>query len=243
MKKVILLSAVLIALVSCKKEEKINYKYADQPQVITCQNVNNQLINEAYYAFENALLTQAKNINRNPNARITTDYVLRNFIMRSRGVVKIEDYITKESVVVFKALQNEGLWQNGKLLSNSATLNCIGENISNKDLQTSFNALRSVEETLDPKLIVTAITNSRGTALYKDKALMAYTALELYYGKFTGKDFSTIEYLAEQPKEAVKKPEVTLKRQDLKKQEPKKLEIKKDPHAGHNHGPNDGHNH
>ena len=84
-----------------------------------------------------------------------------------------------------------------KLVSNSATLDCIGNSVSNNDLKRSFNALRSVEETIDPKLLVMAITTVPGSTQYKDKALMTYAALDLYYGKFADKDFTNFTYLVE----------------------------------------------
>ncbi|MFD0964038.1 hypothetical protein [Pseudofulvibacter geojedonensis] len=229
MKKLLVASIICASIFSCKKEENITYKYADQPSVLTCEISDNKLYTEAYYTFENAILTHAKNTNRNPNRVITLDQAMRNFVSRSRGVININDYVTKESLDVFKALHSKGLWNGEKLKSQSDVLNCIGKSISNKDLKTSFNALRSVEESLDPKLIVSAIVSSNNRSQYKDKALMTYIALDAYFGKFIGKDFSKIEFLkAKEETPAVTKPEVTLK---------------KDPHAGHNHGPNDGHNH
>ena len=113
MKKVVLLSAVLVALFSCKKEANLTYQYEAQPQVVTCENTNAKLLSEAYYVFEKALMIQAQNTSRNPNARLTTDKNLRNFISRSRGVVDISPYITEDAVKVFNALKAEGLWKNG----------------------------------------------------------------------------------------------------------------------------------
>lgn len=230
MKKLVVASILCASLFSCKKEANLAYKYADQPNVLTCETIDTKLYNEAYYAFENAILIHAKNTNRNPNANINSAQAMRNFVSRSRGVIKINDFITEESLAVFKALQSQKIWNGDKLKSQSDILNCIGNSISNKDLKTSFNALRSVEENLDPKLIVSAITSSNNRSQYQDKALMTYIALDAYYGKFINQDFSTLEFLT--AKEDTK-PEVTLK----------KPEIKKDPHAGHNHGTNDGHNH
>lgn len=230
MKKLVVASILCASLFSCKKEVNLAYKYADQPNALTCETIDTKLYNEAYYAFENAILIHAKNTNRNPNANINSAQAMRNFVSRSRGAIKINDYITEESLAVFKALQSQELWNGAKLKSQSDVLNCIGNSISNKDLKTSFNALRSVEENLDPKLIVSAIASSNNRSQYQDKALMTYIALDAYYGKFINQDFSKLEFL--KAKEETQ-PAVTLK----------KPEVKKDDHAGHNHGPNDGHNH
>ncbi|MCH2046784.1 MAG: hypothetical protein MK212_21900 [Saprospiraceae bacterium] len=224
MKKLVVASILCVSLLSCKKDANFVYKYADKPLALTCKTSNDKLYNEAYYTFENAVVTHAQNTNRNPNRAITSDQAMRNFVTRSRGAININEYVTEESVAVFKALQDQGLWNGDKLKSQSDVISCIGKSISNNDLKTSFNALLTVEENLDPKLLVSAIASSNNRSQYKDKALMTYIALDAYFGKFIGKDFSAIEYL---------KPNNSANN----------TQAKPDPHAGHNHGPNDGHKH
>lgn len=240
MRKIILATVISVSVLSCKQEANIEYKYANQPATVTCESIDTKLYSEAYYAFENAILTQAKNTNKRAGFNITSDYALRSYIARSKGSIKITDYVTEESLAIFNTLKNQNIW-NGPQLKSSATITeCIGNSISNEDIKRSFNTLRSVES-LSPKLITSAITDNRAIRdQYKDKALMTYVALDLYYAKFFNTDFSAVTFLTEQekpvtaakPKAASNKPEIGKALDlDMKK---KKKEL---------HSPNDGHNH
>jgi len=240
MKKIILAAAISISVLSCKKEVTFEYKHADKPVSIVCENADTKLLNEAYYAFENAILIHAKNTNRRPNTNITPDYALKNFIARSRGSIKITDYVTEESLVVFNALKSLDIW-NGPQLKNDATVTeCIGNTISNPTIKGSFNTLRSVGS-LNPKLMVSAMTDNRAIRdQYKDKALMTYAALDMYYAKFFNTDFSAITFLTEQAQPvATPTPQATSKAPQIGKA----LDLNVKKKAPVKHGPNDGHNH
>jgi len=241
MKKIILAAVISVSVLSCKKEATIEYKHADKPVTITCEGVDAKLFSEAYYAFENAILIQAKNANRRPNFTITTDYALKNFVARSRGNIRITDYVTEESLAVFNLLKNQDIW-NGPQLKNKAEITeCIGNSISNKTIKGTFNTLRSVES-LAPKLMVSAMTDNRAIRdQYKDKALMTYAALDLYFAKFFNTDFSAVTFLTEKaPLAKVAKPIAT---PAAKPQVGKALNLDVKKKKTEQHGPNDGHNH
>jgi len=239
MRKIVLAAAISLSILSCKKEATIEYKYADKPAVISCEGVNEKLLSEAYYAFENAIITQAKNTNKRPNANITVEYALRNFISRSRGPIKITDYVTEESLAIFNNLKTLDIWDGPQLKNSAAITECIGNNISNPTIKGSFNTLRSVGS-LNPKLMVSAMTDNRAVRdQYKDKVLMTYAALDMYYAKFYNTDFSAVTFLTEQTqpviapttKAAPKAPQIG-KALDL---DVKKKAPAHNPHDGHNH--------
>lgn len=240
MKKIILAAVISVSILSCKKETTIEYKHADKPAVISCEGVDSKIFSEAYYAFEKAILIHAKNTNRRPNFNITAETALKNFIARSRGNIKITDYATEESFAVFNILKTMDIW-NGPQLKNSAKITeCIGNTISNKTIKGSFNTLRSVES-LAPKLMVSAITDNRAIrGQYKDKALMTYVALDLYFAKFYNTDFSAVTFLTEQAKPATTTKPVTAPTQP-KVGKALNLDVKKK--KTEQHGPHDGHNH
>lgn len=241
MRKIILAAAISVSVLSCKKEATIEYKYADKPVTITCEGVDEKLFSEAYYAFENAILIQAKNTNRRPNFNITTDYALKNFIARSRGNIRITDYVTEESLAVFNILKNKDIWNGPQLDSKTKVTECIGNSISNKTIKGSFNTLRSVES-LDPKLMVSTITDNRAIRdQYKDKALMTYVALDLYFAKFFNTDFSAVTFLTEQEQPAVTPKPVAKPTAQPQVGKALNLDVKKK--KTEQHGPHDGHNH
>ena len=197
MKKIVLATVLSISILSCKQEPTFDYKYADQPPVITCESNDSKLLNEAYYTFENAILTQANNNNRRPNFNITVENALRSFIYRAKGNIRITDYVSKEAFDVFNALKNKDIWDGKQLKNNTTITECIGNNISNSTIKKSFNSLRSVES-LSPTLVASAIIDDRSIKdQYNDKVLMTYVALDMYYAKFFDTDFSNIEFLVE----------------------------------------------
>jgi len=240
MKKIILAAVISVSVLSCKKEATIEYKHADKPATIACEGVDEKLFSEAYYAFENAILIQAKNTNRRPNFTITVDNALKNFISRSRGNIRITDYVTEESLAVFNLLKTQDIWNGPQLNSKAEITECIGNSISNKTIKGTFNTLRSVES-LAPKLMVSAMTDNRAIRdQYKDKALMTYAALDLYFAKFFNTDFSAVTFLTEQAQPtATPKPIAAPAQPQVGKA--LNLDVKKK--KTEQHGPNDGHNH
>jgi hypothetical protein len=237
MKKTILVAVLGITVLSCKQEKTLDYKYAEQPQVITCESIDTKLFNEAYYAFENAILIHAKNTNRRPNFNITPEYALRSYIMKAKTNIKITDYVTKETLDIFKTLRNKDIWNGAQLKNNAAITECIGESISNPIIKKSFNTLRSVES-LNPTLMASAIADNRAIrGQYNDKVLMAYVAFDMYYSKFYNTNFSNVEFLVE------KEPIIAPASKPVRPEIGKKLNI--DTHKSNRvkHGQNDGHNH
>lgn len=235
MKKIVLVLVLSISILSCKKEATYEYKYADQPQTLACETIDAKLYSEAYYAFEKAIITHAKNTSKRPNFNITPEYALRNYIMRSRSNIKITDFVTEETLQIFKTLQKQDIWNGPQLKNNSALTECIGNSITNATIKGAFNTLRSVES-LDPKLLVSVMVDDRSIRnQFKDNALMTYAALDLYYAKFFNTDFSNVEFLVE------KEPMVTPTQKPTQPEIGKKLNVTKK--EVEKHGPNDGHNH
>lgn len=240
MKKIVLVAAISLSILSCKKEVEFDYKYAEKPVTITCENLDTKLLSEAYYAFENAIMIQAENTKRRPQVKITIDNALKSYINRSKGNIKITDYVTEESLAIFNVLKNQEIWEGTHLKNNSSINECIAKNISNKDIKSSFNTLISIEN-LDPKLIASAITDNRSIrGQFRDKTLMTYVALDMYYAKFFNTDFSTITFLTKQA-QPVATPTSKVAPKTLQIGKALDLDVKKKKTEAH--GPNDGHNH
>lgn len=243
MKNIFLALTICISFYSCKKEVSstlLTYNYAENADILNCEGVDVKLYNEAYYAFENAVLLQAQNVNNNPKRIITVDFALRAFIGGSQRDLPIQDFITEEASEIFKTLMKQKVWKENHLNYNSDLVKCVAKNIDSEDIKKTFIALQEVNS-LDSKLMAGAIFgNTSAPRKYQDKALMTYVALDMFYAKMFTLDFNEIKYLVKQdfvappvnsiPKLAAPKPEIG---------KPMKLKIKK-PVV---HGPNDGHNH
>lgn len=211
---------LVISLVSCKKETPFtDYKYADKPETITCDNLDAKLLKEALYTFEDDIVNhydaQTKNLSRAYNR-------LLNETLSNR--LKYDDVISAHTANVFEAMKNNAsLWNQGNAKSNlnynSEILKCIVSNIKDNRLKSTFNALISTNS-MSPALTGDAIKGAVGRLL-NDKYLATYVALEFYYAKLFDVDFTTINF--EEPQTNV----------DFNQKPPKESET--DPHAGHNH--------
>jgi hypothetical protein len=200
-------SFILLLIVSiffnCKEEKKeitfSDYQYADKQQVLACDNFNSKLLNEALYTFENDLL----NYNNNDNQNLTQAY--SQFVrLAIYGNVKYADMVSPHNLTVFEALKKEvALWSindsKSNLNYNNLVVHCIGNNIQDTGLKTTFNALLSTNS-MSPKLFgAPLVSNFRAAA--KDRYLAAYIALDLYFAKLIDIDFTNVAI--ETPKQNV----------------------------------------
>jgi len=213
---------VIVTLFSCKKEaeEKTleTYKYADKGIVLNCDKFDLKLLNEALFSFEDDIL-KAYGQN-NPNLTRAYSQFVRN-AMYNR--VKYDEVVSPHSVAIFEVLKSKSeLWDlsnaNSKLNYNSAVIQCISNNMLDKSLKTTMDALIQTNS-MSPKLFGPALQSNYGAAI-RDKYLSAYVALEFYYGNFFDVDLSQVSEKPEPPVDFNKVPPPT---------------PQNDPHAGHNH--------
>lgn len=200
---------ICLTLVNCKEPQpQFAYKYSDKPIVINCDINHSELFNEAIYNFEAIL------IENSANESLSLGKKYSRFISEStRNKTNYNNISNQHALDIFKALKNiEGLWitKNNKLSLNynHQIFSCIGDNIQDKDLKTTFNALLSTNSMSIRMLKDVLVTKS--SKLNTDKYLATFIALELYYSKLSNVDLS-------------------------KKEDKSAITEEKDPHAGHNH--------
>ncbi|ULC60333.1 hypothetical protein MBM09_04920 [Flaviramulus sp. BrNp1-15] len=199
--KITLITFLLaFTFLGCKKENTFSdYKYNDKPEVLACNGLNSKLYQEALYSFEDDILNyygKAK-----PNTSLVQAYsqLLRNSIY---GRLKFEDVISEHTVKVFEVLKNEDdLWDANNTKSHlnysSNIIKCISNNMQDKSLKTTFDALISTNS-LSPKLFGTPLMSKYRTAL-NDKYLATYIALDLYYSKLFDIDLSKVNFDEPEP--------------------------------------------
>ena len=204
----VLYFVICLILTGCsEKKPEIIYKYSSRPAFLTCENLNAPLFQEALHNFEANL---SENYSRkNPNLT----YSYRQFINESvRNRANYNNLSTEHSLNIFEALKaEEGLWlSEGETLAlnyDHEIFQCIADNIADKDIKATFNALLSTNS-MSFRMLKDVLV-SKSSRMNSDKFLATYVALELYYSKLSDVDLS--------------------------KKEPVSSETPKDPHAGHNH--------
>jgi len=210
----LLIVVFVFQLTSCKNEGKLpEFKYADQPATVTCNANLDALLKEALYSFENDILEKHDPRGKNLTRAYRT---FLNNALSNRG--QYETTVSEHSKQLFEVLKTKSeLWDLNSPVSNlnysSDLVTCLGNNIKNKGLKSTFNSLTSTNF-MSPKLFGEPL---KSASLTNDKNLATYAALEFYYAKLFNVDLTNVKDKATDNTNSPTQP------------------VEEDPHAGHNH--------
>jgi len=188
--KSLTLILVSIAFISCKKEASLSeFKYSDNDFQVNCEEVDLDLLREAVYSFEEDITTHFTN----KGAKNLPQAYSRIVNLGLYGRVKYNEIVSPHTVEIFNILkEDQDLWNldgDSKSLNyNSKLVNCLANNLTDKDLKTTFNALLTTNS-MSTKLFGEPLRRKAYLAL-KDKNLATYIALDMYYAKLFDLDLS-----------------------------------------------------
>ncbi|WP_223551704.1 hypothetical protein [Aestuariivivens sp. NBU2969] len=183
----------VLTLLGCKKEQSFtDFEFTDKGIVLNCETLDTKLYNEALFAFESDVVNFYGKNNPNPNQLRAYSQFVRDAIYNR---AKYTEMVSPHTAKVFQALKNDNdLWDannpKSHLNYNSTFFNCIANNIQNKDLKTTLNALVSTNS-MSPKLFGAPLSSQYSLAI-RDKYLAAYIAFDLFYAKLFDVDLSSI---------------------------------------------------
>ena len=184
---------LVVTLVSCKKENSFtDYKYADKPLALPCNDINSKLYNEALYSFEDDILNFYDKDKKSSLLRVYSQFIREAVYNRA----KYQNMVSEHTLKVFEALkQDNDLWNPNnpvsKLNYNSKLMDCISKNIKDNDLKTTLNALLTTNS-MTPELYGAPVLSNYRLAM-SDKALASYIAFDLYYAKLFNVDLTQVE--------------------------------------------------
>ena len=194
MKLRLTLLALGFSLLNCKddtpKKIDFDYQYPSVENILDCEDVDTDLLREAFYSFENDLV----NFYTPGNPVYSRAYSL--FVSQaSNNRVNYHKMVSDHSKKVLEALkQDESLWRpavdayGSRLNYNHPFIKCVAERIKDEPLQKTFNAL---VQTNSMSLRMIGEELKRKTfGMKDDKYLATYIALEYFYGKLLDIDFS-----------------------------------------------------
>lgn len=187
------LFTLFFLMTNCVEKDQLVYKYTNQPDTIKCSNttVNIPLLKEALYSFEEDM---TNHFAKNTGNRAQGYSIFINTISSGRALEpsKVSAHSRK---IIEQLKKEEGLWVNTDgvyhLDYQSDLVKCLGDNIIDTNLQTTFRALLSTNS-MSPK-IFSAPLRTKIRNLQSNKFLSTYVALDLYYSSFMSVDFSTVE--------------------------------------------------
>lgn len=221
--------ALCLTLFNCKKETAsfTNYKYADEENVIVCENVDSKLYMEALLSFEDDITSYYDP--KTKDLRRSYSFYTRDALGNK---AKYQDILTPHTMEVFEALKNDkDLWTNNSINYNSDLFTCLGNNFRIPSLQTTFKALVSTNS-MRPELFGAPLLKHVKNA-HEDKYIATYVAFDLFYAKIFDIDPTTITEDSQKTKASGASNLLNNKAQTIQESDVKTEE--KDPHAGHNH--------
>lgn len=222
--------ALCLTFFNCKEETAsfTNYKYADEENVIVCENVDSKLYMEALLYFEDDITSYYDP--KTKDLRRSYSFFTRDALGNK---AKYQDILTPHTMEVFEALKNDkDLWTNNSINYNSDLFTCLGNNFRIPGLQTTFKVLVSTNS-MRPELFGAPLLKHVKNA-HEDRYIATYVAFDLFYAKIFDIDPTTITEDSQKPKGSNASNLINKKAEQLNQE--KAIESKqKDPHAGHNH--------
>ncbi|MCX7550052.1 hypothetical protein [Xanthomarina sp. F2636L] len=183
-----------LTLFNCQDESASfnNYKYADQENILVCDNLDTKLYFEALLSFEDDITD--KYDPKNKNIRRGYSFFTRDAI---NGKVNFQEIVSPHTMEIFEALKNDkDLWQTDNSINyQSDLLNCLSKNFKNKDLQATYNALvstNSMRADIFGAPLIKLVKNA-----HEDRYMAAYVAFDLYYANLFNVDPALV---SEKPK-------------------------------------------
>lgn len=219
---------------SCKQNSSqatlTEYKYADQPETISCDPATDKLMKEALYSFENDII----NI-YDPNGKNKLR-AYRSFVNNAvANRVDVANMMSKQTKAVFDVLKTKTeLWDGAALNYNSDLVKCISNNLMDKQLKQTFNSLINTNF-MSKQLFGPALRSN--TSYTRDTYLQTFLALDYYYANMLSLDFTQVDLEANEAKQQANNKIDFNKRPATQpvKSTPQINTKKVDDHAGHNH--------
>lgn len=193
----LLLVTLFLFTTNCGEGNKLEYKYANQEETIKCSNanINTALLKEAFYSFEEDVKLQFAKSSGNKAQGYS---IFINTIAGGRALDPTK--VSAHSRNILEQLKKEkDLWINDNgtyhLDYESDLVTCLSDNITDQNLQTTFNALVSTNS-MNAKIFAAPL-RTKIRNIQNNKFLGTFMALDMYYAQLMNVDFSNIEAPAE----------------------------------------------
>jgi hypothetical protein len=190
-----LLVFTALFLTGCKNEPNIAYQYQQNDDLFSCDAVDMKLIKEAVYAFED-YITDHYSIEA-PKS-VEKGYYFYWEVSKTERIPAVE-FINPHVLAIRDELKKiEGLWitnndGEAKMDMSHPLVKCIGDRMENEELKKIFQVL--VETKTFKNSVFLAPLKRDPVALFKDRSLCTYFALNTFYARILNLDFTNMEEL------------------------------------------------
>lgn len=187
--KLTIILLIMVVFTNCKNDPQLSeYKFSEKEFQLNCENIDLDLIKEAVYSFEADITDYFSQKGRESLSQAYPRVV--NYGQNSRANFnKIPSPHTQE---IFEILKTDTeLWnldgETKSLNYDHELVKCIANNLTDKDLKTTFNALITTNS-MSAKLFREPLRRKAYLAV-NDIYLATYIALDMYYAKLFDMDF------------------------------------------------------
>jgi hypothetical protein len=183
LKQILLLVTISIFVTAC--DNSMDYKYKDQPLLVTCTGADVQLMSEALYSFFDDITVYYRNIDAPLNEGLSTQEAYANFIYKgATGEADYASIVSDHSRKIIKKLKKDkNLWNMDGAYSNlnysSEFVTCLFSKIRKEEFRTTIESLQKINS-VSPKLLAERIRVSTRDA-FEDPNFGMYVALDTYY--------------------------------------------------------------
>ena len=135
----------LITMIGCTPP--MEYKYQDEAKVITCSGLDNDLMHEALYSFQDDVETYYNVRKMEPGSIISIQYGYANYVyLGARGEADYAGITTQHSREVWNVLKSETdlyIEKNGvfQLDYNHPFVQCLISNFQNEEVKSTMESL------------------------------------------------------------------------------------------------------
>ncbi len=192
MKKTLLIFTLFTFLVSCKQGIKLEYKYQEKPQNVTCKGADKELMHEALYSFQEDINEHFKNKGTGDKsiAKAYARYIYKGTL----GQTNYGDVASKHTREILKKLlsENKDLFTklNGKTVLNfdNEYVTCLVNNIKNEEIKRIIQNLKTVNDMRVELLVEPYRVNVKDVHVDQNFAMLV--ALQTYYARLADVDLS-----------------------------------------------------
>jgi hypothetical protein len=193
MKKInILIVLSVITLISCKQEQKLNYKYSDREDLFSCSAIDMDLIKEAVYAYED----YADRYYSFNTPKLPGDGYFFYWIIANTDRLPAIEYINPHIIEIRDLLKAEkNLWvtKHGKTTLNyhHPIIQCISKQLFEKHAKKTFDVL--IDSNTFTSYVYLSALNRNNLDFINDRAFATYLVLDTFYARILNVDFDNIE--------------------------------------------------
>ncbi len=173
---------LLLFIISCNKQADNNYRYLHREQVVICSEDTDNLLNEALYAFEDALMSKYS-----PESRLLNPAYGGFVYVGLEGTAEYERILNPHLIWIYESLKKKGIIVHSASKSdlnyNHPAVKCIISNIEDTELKTTITALVNTNS-MNPELFNSRLRNF-GRDAEKKRYEALYIALDSFYQRIT----------------------------------------------------------